>query len=76
LHSAFGTKSCALALGKAGIPTLSLEASAMDTRLWDNDAMVKMVATFIETRVQKFSEKALAVGGIVPDSVSNISILS
>jgi benzoyl-CoA reductase subunit B len=47
----FGTKLCAMALEKAGIPTLSLTASMVDARLWDNDAMVRRVEQFLEQRV-------------------------
>ena len=51
--SAFGTKLCALALEKAGIPTLSLTASMVDARLWNNDAMIAAVNRFLEERVMK-----------------------
>jgi hypothetical protein len=47
----FGTKLCAMALEKAGIPTLSLTASMVDSRLWDNDAMIRRVEQFLEERI-------------------------
>jgi benzoyl-CoA reductase subunit B len=49
--SAFGTKLCAMALEQAGIPTLTLTASMVDARLWDNDAMIRKVEQFLEDRV-------------------------
>jgi benzoyl-CoA reductase subunit B len=49
--SAFGTKLCAMSLEQAGIPTLTLTASMVDARLWDNDAMIAKVETFLEDRV-------------------------
>lgn len=49
--SAFGTKLCAMALERAGIPTLTLTASMVDARLWDNEAMVRTVEQFLEQRV-------------------------
>jgi hypothetical protein len=49
--ASFGTKLCQMALEKAGIPTLVLTASMVDARLWDNDAMTRKVAAFIEERV-------------------------
>ena len=49
--SAFGTKLCAMAMEKAGIPTLTLTASMVDARLWDNDAMIAKVEQFLEQRV-------------------------
>jgi benzoyl-CoA reductase/2-hydroxyglutaryl-CoA dehydratase subunit BcrC/BadD/HgdB len=48
---AFGTKLCALALEQAGIPVLTLTASMVDARLWDNDAMIRKVEQFLEERV-------------------------
>lgn len=51
--SSFGTKICQLALEQAGIPTLSLTASMVDARLWDNDAMIAEVSVFLEERVIK-----------------------
>ncbi|OYY92108.1 MAG: hypothetical protein B7Y45_01090 [Sphingomonas sp. 28-66-16] len=50
--SSFGTKICQLALERAGIPTLALTASMVDSRLWDNDAMMARVGQFIEERLQ------------------------
>ncbi len=50
--SSFGTKICEMALEKAGIPTLSLTASMVDSRLWDNDAMIAKVGGFIEERIK------------------------
>jgi hypothetical protein len=49
--AAFGTRLCALALERAGIPTLALTASMVDERLWDNQRMVATVSQFIEERV-------------------------
>lgn len=51
--ASFGTKLCALALEKAGIPVLTLTASMVDSRLWDNDAMIARVEAFLEDRVMK-----------------------
>jgi benzoyl-CoA reductase subunit B len=50
--ASFGTKLCAMALERAGIPTLTLTASMVDSRLWDNDAMIAKVSRFLEERVQ------------------------
>lgn len=50
--ASLGTKLCAMALEKAGIPTLSLTASMVDARLWDNDAMIRRVEKFLEQRVE------------------------
>lgn len=49
--ASLGTKLCALALEKAGIPTVTLTASMVDARLWDNDAMIRRVEQFLEERV-------------------------
>ncbi len=49
--ASFGTKLCALALEQAGIPVLTLTASMVDARLWDNDAMIARVEAFLEDRV-------------------------
>jgi benzoyl-CoA reductase/2-hydroxyglutaryl-CoA dehydratase subunit BcrC/BadD/HgdB len=49
--SSMGTRFCKLALEKAGIPVLEIKASAVDARLWDDDAMRAKVAAFIEERV-------------------------
>lgn len=49
--ASFGTKLCALALEQAGIPVLTLTASMVDARLWDNDAMIAKVEAFLEDRV-------------------------
>jgi hypothetical protein len=49
--SSFGTKICQLALEEAGIPTLELTASMVDSRLWDNDAMIAKVGRFIDERI-------------------------
>jgi hypothetical protein len=49
--SAFGTKICAMALEEAGIPTLTLTASMVDARLWDNDLMTAEVENFLKTRI-------------------------
>ncbi|TKD51568.1 2-hydroxyacyl-CoA dehydratase family protein [Sphingomonas baiyangensis] len=49
--AAFGTKLCAMALERAGIPVLTLTASMVDARLWDNDAMIAKVGQFLEDRV-------------------------
>lgn len=49
--ASLGTKLCALALEKAGIPTLSLTASMVDARLWDNEAMIRRVEQFLEEKV-------------------------
>lgn len=51
--SAMGTRFCKLALEKAGIPVLELQASAVDARLWDDDAMRARVAAFITDRVAR-----------------------
>lgn len=49
--ASLGTKLCAMALEKAGIPTLTLTASMVDARLWDNGAMIAKVSRFLEDRV-------------------------
>jgi hypothetical protein len=49
--ASLGTTLCAMALEKAGIPTLALTASMVDARLWDNDAMIRRVEQFLEERV-------------------------
>lgn len=49
--ASFGTKLCQMALEQAGIPTLSLTASMVDSRLWDNNAMIDKVGSFLEERV-------------------------
>lgn len=49
--ASLGTKLCAMALEKAGIPTLALTASMVDARLWDNAAMIGRVEQFLEQRV-------------------------
>jgi benzoyl-CoA reductase subunit B len=49
--ASLGTTLCAMALEKAGIPTLALTASMVDSRLWDNDAMIRRVEQFLEQRV-------------------------
>lgn len=51
--ASFGTKLCALALEQAGIPVLTLTASMVDARLWDNDAMISKVEAFLEDRVMR-----------------------
>lgn len=50
--ASMGTKFCKLALEAAGIPVLELRASAVDARLWDDDANRRKVEEFIETRVR------------------------
>lgn len=49
--SAYGTKACIETLEKAGLPVLELNASMVDARLWDNDAMIAKVGDFIDRRV-------------------------
>jgi hypothetical protein len=49
--ASLGTTLCAMALEKAGIPTLALTASMVDSRLWDNEAMIRRVEQFLEQRV-------------------------
>ena len=49
--ASFGTRLCAMALEQAGIPVLTLTASMVDARLWDNDAMIAKVGQFLEDRV-------------------------
>jgi benzoyl-CoA reductase subunit B len=49
--ASLGTALCAMALEKAGIPTLTLTASMVDARLWDNDAMIRRVEQFLEQKV-------------------------
>ena len=51
--SSLGTKFCKLALEKAGIPVLEIRASAVDARLWDDDANRALVAKFIEERIAR-----------------------
>ena len=49
--ASMGTKFCKLALEAAGIPVLELKASAVDARLWDDDANRRTVERFIEERI-------------------------
>lgn len=49
--SAYGTRACIRALERAGLPVLELQASMVDARLWDEAAMTRAVAEFIETRL-------------------------
>lgn len=48
--SSYGTKACIDTLERAGLPVLELSASMVDSRLWDEAAMVARVSEFIETR--------------------------
>ena len=50
--SAYGTRFARLALEKAGIPVLELNASIVDARRWDNAKMTAQVASFIEDRLK------------------------
>ncbi|MBV9811553.1 MAG: 2-hydroxyacyl-CoA dehydratase [Acetobacteraceae bacterium] len=49
--SAYGTRFARLALERAGIPVLELQASMVDERLWDDTRMTALVGEFIEERV-------------------------
>lgn len=49
--SSLGTKFCKLALEAAGIPVLEIRASAVDARLWDDNANRSLVERFIEERI-------------------------
>lgn len=49
--SSFGTSACIDMLERNGLPVLELSASMVDARLWDNDAMIKTVGDFIDTRL-------------------------
>lgn len=49
--SSLGTRFCKLALEQAGLPVLELRASAVDARLWDDDANRQLVGRFIEDRI-------------------------
>jgi hypothetical protein len=50
--SAYGTRFAKLALEKAGLPVLELNASIVDARLWDNEKMTRQVADFIEEKLK------------------------
>jgi len=49
--SSLGTRFCKLALEKAGVPVLEIRASAVDARMWDDEAMRAFVGRFIEERI-------------------------
>jgi benzoyl-CoA reductase subunit B len=51
--SAYGTRLTERALEAAGLPVLTLEASMVDSRLWDDSAMKAKVDQFLTTRVGK-----------------------
>jgi hypothetical protein len=49
--SGYGTRFARLALERAGIPVLELQASMVDARLWDDAEMTARVGRFIEERI-------------------------
>ncbi len=56
--ASYGSRMTRLALEAAGIPVVELHANMVDARLWDNDAMVSTVETFIEQRLQAQERQA------------------